>query len=731
MLVNNNNYRGNNNLKSEDCIDYITAEEYNHRISEIVKCRNDILYFAEHYYTIVSVDRGKEIIKLYSKQRELLKCLEQNNRVVCLASRQSGKSTSYCIYALWLTLFNPDKKILIVANKEATALEIVSRIRLAYELIPNWLKCGIKVWNKGQIIFGNDSSIEGISTSADSARGKSCSVLIIDECVSGDTSITIRNKHTKEVKNIPIETIFNMKKELQEQEVLTRDGWSSFTGIKKTFTKILYKLTFSDNSILKCTSNHKLLCIDNNFKYCKNIIINDKLLDKNNKEISVRNIEIIYGENEVYDLLNVEKNSCYITNNVNSHNCGFIPMNILSEFWQSVYPIVSSGKNSKVIMVSTPNGVGNLFYETYEGARLGIDKEGWVHFRIDWWDVPGRDEKWKEKQIASFNGDMIKFSQEFGNAFFGSSYTLLKSEIIQNFKNFVLSSEWFQPSIKPIENTIYTYNQWFIPEKNKTYLIGADIADGVGSDKSIILVFDISNGKNIIQVASFGDNTISTIEFSYVLIKMATLYNNAHIVVEANGIGRSVLDMLESVYDYENIVNYGGIKESGIFSHVQVKANACMWVRNITSVINIRIYEKYLIAEMEYFEKKLGKFNIYQAVSTKHDDYMMAFIWGLFCLKEEIIDNYYNVESFETTKLNINIPVIIKSYTSEYFNNINDYNERYTKVDRDIDNIYKNLIGNKSAMDSVKNDRVEQEDVDIVYDDNDMNKSDNFNPTWY
>ena len=321
------------------------------------------------------------------------------------------------------------------------------------------------------------------------------------------------------------------------------------------------------------------------------------------------------------------------------------------------------------------------------------------------------------------------------NCFHGSSYTLLKSEIIQNFKKFILSETWFPPKEQPIENTIYKYKQWFTPEKGKSYLIGADIADGIGNDSSIILVFDITNGKHIKQVASFGENTVSTVEFAYILVKIASLYNNAHIAVEANGIGRSVLDSLETIYSYENVINYGGTRESGILSHVQTKANACMWARNITSIVQIDIYEKLLVAEMEYFEKKLGKFNIYQAVATKHDDYMMSFIWGLFCLQEEIIDNYYNVERFETTSINITIPTIIKNFNGEYFN----YNEpKQTNVNSDIDNIYKNLVnGNKSNLDQLQNnsknanpDEDEGEDYDVVYDENNMDTSPSFGNNW-
>ena len=112
----------------------------------------------------------------------------------------------------------------------------------------------------------------------------------------------------------------------------------------------------------------------------------------------------------VYDLLNVDGGSEYLTNGITSHNClvmdeaAFIPKNIADEFMASVFPVLSSSKDSKAIMVSTPNGTANnLFYDIWQQANdPNVEQEeNWKPFRFLWYDVPGRDEEWKRQQIAT------------------------------------------------------------------------------------------------------------------------------------------------------------------------------------------------------------------------------------------------------------------------------------------------------------------------------------------
>lgn len=114
------------------------------------------------------------------------------------------------VIILHYALFNDSKKVALLANKADTAQEILSRIQLAYEYLPHWLKCGVSEWNKRRVEFDNGTIIIAAASSSSSIRGQSVSMLYIDECVSGDTTVTIRNKRTGEVMRLPVEDAFKL-----------------------------------------------------------------------------------------------------------------------------------------------------------------------------------------------------------------------------------------------------------------------------------------------------------------------------------------------------------------------------------------------------------------------------------------------------------------------------------------------------------------------------------------
>jgi hypothetical protein len=172
-------YLGNQNLPTKGTVYDYTEEQ----IKEIEKCGSSILHFAENYFYILNLDEGKQKIKLYSAQRRILRQLKNNRFFALLASRQIGKSTIMTIYILWLANFFPDQKILLVANKEATAIEIFQRVRMAYEMLPNWLKNPIDGgFAKTSMELENGSKISISTTTGTAARGQAVSCLIIDEC---------------------------------------------------------------------------------------------------------------------------------------------------------------------------------------------------------------------------------------------------------------------------------------------------------------------------------------------------------------------------------------------------------------------------------------------------------------------------------------------------------------------------------------------------------------------
>ena len=150
-------------------------------VKTLKKAKQNILYFAENFFYIVNLDRGKIKIELYPCQKRVLRSLRDNRFVACLASRQTGKTTMMTIYALWIACFQDDQRILIVANKEQTAINIFSRVRTAYEKLPNYLKPGVLEYGKTSMKLANGSSIGISTTSSDAGRGDSCNVLILDE----------------------------------------------------------------------------------------------------------------------------------------------------------------------------------------------------------------------------------------------------------------------------------------------------------------------------------------------------------------------------------------------------------------------------------------------------------------------------------------------------------------------------------------------------------------------
>jgi hypothetical protein len=171
-------YMGNQNLPSKGSSFAYTSEQ----ITELEKCCKNILHFAENYFHILNVDDGKKKIKLYKAQKRVLKKMMENRFFCLLASRQIGKSTLMTIYILWIANFFADQRILLVANKESTAIEIFSRVRMAYEMLPNWLKSPVVEYAKTSMELENNSRISITTTTGTAARGQSVSVLIIDEC---------------------------------------------------------------------------------------------------------------------------------------------------------------------------------------------------------------------------------------------------------------------------------------------------------------------------------------------------------------------------------------------------------------------------------------------------------------------------------------------------------------------------------------------------------------------
>lgn len=529
-------------VKSPGEVDTCSKDEFEWRVKEIAKCKRSITYFAENWFKIINLDKGLMTISLYPKQHELLDFFVNEKRCIVCASRQSSKTTTYTIYLLWLCNFHPEKKVMILANKADTSIEIVGRIRLAYEYLPSFLKSSVLTWNKSEVVFSNMSSIKGFATASDAARGSSANCVVADE--------------------------------------------------------------FS-----------------------------------------------------------------------------FVPNNIASKVFESIYPVISSSKNSQFIIVSTPNGAdpNNLYYELWQKANSGsksANAEGWKPFRFDWWDVPGRDQAWKESTIAAIGEQ--RFSQEFGNEFLTSAtikklipddiierYRIKQSEVKALDKDFFYGKK--QRIYNEAQDKLYEFTMWHEFDAKKTYLASGDCAEGVGADSSVMYVWDVTDLSNIVMCAKFSSNVVSPVEFAFITVKILSLYNNPYYVCERNGIGSGYLDTMQITYQYQNIVNEGKNREAGVFSHITTKERACVWAREMMTTMGFgwTFYDKALVDEFGTFSRKdnKGMHLVYQAIPPAHDDHVMAWIWACWILHPEIVESYFVCCETFTSQLEKIYPKILQPLT--------------------------------------------------------------------
>ena len=466
----NETYLGNVNVKRDGVVTEWTKED----VQEYAKCMNDPAYFATNYAKIISLDTGLVPFHLYPYQQKMFDSFNNNRFSIVLACRQSGKSISSVAYLLWFAIFHPEKTIAILANKGATAREMLARVTLMLENLPFFLQPGCKALNKGSIEFSNNSRIIAAATSGSSIRGMSVNLLYLDE----------------------------------------------FAFVERA-----------------------------------------------------------------------------------------------SEFYTSTYPVVSSGKDTKVIITSTANGIGNTFYKIWEGAVQGTNE--YTPFRVDWWDVPGRDAAWKKQTIA--NTSQMQFDQEFGNTFFGTGDTLVGADTLLDLKA-------KEPLRRIEDNSVLIYEE---PEKGHDYIMTVDVSRGRGQDYSTFNVIDIST-RPFSQVAVYRNNIISPLLFPNIIYKYAKVYNEAYVVIESNDQGSVVTNGLYHELEYENMHVESAVKANalGIEMTRKVKRLGCSAIKDIIENDKLKIVDENTILEISTF---VSRGQSYQAAEGNHDDLMMNLVmFGYF-----------------------------------------------------------------------------------------------------
>ena len=279
-----------------------------------------------------------------------------------------------------------------------------------------------------------------------------------------------------------------------------------------------------------------------------------------------------------------------------------------TEFYTSTYPVVSAGKSTKVIITSTANGIGNIYHKIYEGAVQGVNE--FKAFRVDWWDVPGRDEEWKRQTIS--NTSELQFDQEFGNSFHGTGNTLFNA-------NTLLALKASDPIAKTENVKIFED-----PIEDHNYLMFVDVSRGRGMDYSTFTIIDTSV-EPFNQVCTFRDNMMSPLLFPDVIYKYATHYNEAYAIIESNDAGQIVCNGLYYDLEYENVFVESLIKAGaiGVTMTRKVKRIGCSNIKDIVEQNKVKINDEETIREMSTF---IAKGASYEADSNAHDDLVMNLV---------------------------------------------------------------------------------------------------------
>ncbi len=507
-MSNQEQYLGNPNLKKANVAQEFTPEQ----VAEVLKCSEDPVYFIKNYIKIVSLDKGLIPFDMYYFQEEMVQKFHDNRFNIAKLPRQSGKSTIVTSYLLWYVLFNANVNVAILANKAATAREMLQRLQLSYENLPKWLQQGILQWNRGSLELENGSKILAASTSASAVRGMSFNVIFLDEFA-------------------------------------------------------------------------------------------------------------------------------------------FVPNHVADQFFSSVYPTISSGKSTKVIIISTPHGM-NMFYKLWHDAERKANE--YIPTEVHWSEVPGRDAAWKEQTIK--NTSEQQFRVEFECEFLGSVDTLISPSKLRTMV--------YGDPIKE-RNGLALYENC---KEGHSYVITADVSRGVSGDYSAFLVIDTTEIPYKL-VAKYRSNDIKPILFPNIIVDVAKNYNHAFVLVEVNDVGGQVADIIQYDLEYDNLLmcamrgragqqlgqGFSGKKtQMGIKMSTATKQIGCSNLKVLLEDDKFLLNDYDCIAELTTFIQKGVSF---QAEEGCNDDLamcMVIFAWmAMQPYFKELHDNDVRQRIYEDQKDNI------------------------------------------------------------------------------
>lgn len=479
-------YNRNANLKAAGVQVPFTQEQ----VQEYVRCSRDPIYFIKNYAKIVSLDEGVVPFIPFPYQERMIDAIHKNKNTLGKLFRQAGKSTIVAAYFAWYVLFNENKTAVILANKQAIAIEIFGRVQFIIENLPKWLQQGVVEWNKKSLVLENGSRCIAAATSASAVRGMSVNLLLLDEFAH-------------------------------------------------------------------------------------------------------------------------------------------LSPNLADEFIASVFPTLSSSESSKLVIISTPNGL-NHYHKLWVEATNGNNDFKTVEGR--WQENPRRSQEWADSQRKKLGE--VKYRQEIECTFEGSSYTLVDGAKLATLP---LSVPLFD------KDNLEVFVE---PVKDRSYVITVDVSRGRHMDYSAFSVIDVTQMPYKV-VATYKDNTISTLEYPHLIYNTARQYNDAFLLIEINDLGEEVSNTIWYEYEYENIYFTQGNELSqsrgypGVRTTSKVKGLGCSVLKDLIEKDQLDVSSHKIIEELGLFVLKRKS---YASEDPNVNDDLCATLWLFAWLtKQDIFQQVTNI----------------------------------------------------------------------------------------
>lgn len=565
-------YIANNKVKSEGTVIAYTEE----MVKEIIKCRNDIEYFAKNYYKIVHQDFGFVNIDLRDYQLQCLNEFTENRFNIAKWPRQSGKSTTFAVWVCHYILFHKHKEVVILANKERHSKELLRRIKIAYQELPFWLQVDVMQWSKLVIQLSNGCKVSASSTSVDSIRGEAVGVLIVDECAFIPSSI-----------------------------------WSEF------YESVYPSISAAKTSKIILVStpkgmNHYYKLWTEGIKHQNNYNpIEIQWFDVPNYAKTDRSgLKFEYEPgNTVYDFKDLESNKLFSMTlsdmekglNINKENRQYEVL--IDDDWEDFYGILKHRK---------------------------LDHK---HFT---YDIIYKE--WYKETVANLG--LRKFSQEFGCRFLASTDSLITNEVIEDmvFAPQLEPHDipFYDRLIKINSNFERAVSIYNLPEMDHEYTLGVDPAQITiesSGDSVSIQILDVTE-LPFKQVGTIIINEgVHYSELPAVIKILATTYNEALVFIENNDtIGIEIAESLLLDHEYDLVFSEkAGVP--GFRTTTKKKKLGCLNLKMLVETRKLIINDIDTISQISTFIKKK---NSYEAEMGYNDDAVMALMHSLVFLQDRM-----------------------------------------------------------------------------------------------